>query len=308
MELIPLPQAQNSKPCGVESEFALYLKEERGLSQKTVDRYMPIISSFLSGYPSSGPAILNKINISDVTRFVVNQVSSKSRSTAQLIASVIRVFLRFLRYRGDITSDLAAGVPTVANCRSQIPKHLTSAEVEQLLANCDRNTDIGKRDYAVLCLLARLGLRAGAVANLTMDDINWDAGVITIHGKGGRIVQLPITQGVGEALVAYLLHGRPTCQTRKIFLRATAPIQGFSDSGAIGHIVYRALARAGLKPKKSAHLLRHSLATNMLRQSASLAEIGEVLGHLRASTTEIYAKVDVVALRTLAQPWPGGDA
>jgi site-specific recombinase XerD len=181
--------------------------------------------------------------------------------------------------------------------------------VEKLLINCDRNTGIGRRDYAVLCLLARLGLRAGEVANMTLDDIDWEAGVVTIHGKGGRIDQLPIPHDVGEALVAYLLQGRPTCQTRRIFVRAQAPLQGFTDSSAIGDIVCRALARARLNPVlKGAHLLRHSLATNLLLQGASLAEIGEILGHLRASTTEIYAKVDVVALRALAKPWPGGEA
>ena len=144
---------------------------------------------------------------------------------------------------------------------------------------------------------------------MVLDDIDWEAGVVTIHGKGGRRDQLPIPQDVGEALVAYLLHGRPRCQSRKIFVRARAPLQGFSSSAAIDDIVRRALRRAGLNPvRKGAHLLRHSLAYNMLRQGASLLEIGEILRHSSTNTTEIYAKVDVAALRTLAFPWPGGDA
>lgn len=144
---------------------------------------------------------------------------------------------------------------------------------------------------------------------MTLDDINWEAGVVTIHGKGGRIDQLPIPQDVGEALVAYLLNGRPACKTRRIFVRAEAPLKGFSSYFAICAIVRRALARARLNPvRKGAHLLRHSLATNMLQQGASLAEIGEILRQLKASTTEIYAKVNLPALRALAQLWPGGEA
>lgn len=144
---------------------------------------------------------------------------------------------------------------------------------------------------------------------MALDDIDWDAGVVTIRGKGGRRDQLPIPQDVGEALVAYLLHARPPCESRKIFVRTRAPFQGFSSSAAIDDIVRRALVRAGLNPvRKGAHLLRHSLATNMLRQGASLAEIGEILRHSSPNTTEIYAKVDVAALSALALPWPGGDA
>ena len=165
------------------------------------------------------------------------------------------------------------------------------------------------RDYAILLLLARLGLRGGEVVTLTLDDLHWEAGEITIRGKGGRHHRLPLPQDVGEALVTYLREGRPHCSTRRVFLRARAPRRGFSSSVAIADIVRRALERAGLHPpRKGAHLLRHTLATQMLRKGASLAEIGEVLRHQHPDTTAIYAKVDLQALRALAQPWPGGEA
>jgi site-specific recombinase XerD len=224
------------------------------------------------------------------------------------MTSALRGFLRFLFFRGDINSDLAACVPTVADWRlSELPTSLAPEKVELLLHNCDRRTAIGKRDYAVLLLLARLGLRAGEIVAMTLDDINWEAGVVTIRGKGVRRDQLPIPQDVGEALVAYLRHGRPPCATRRIFIRAKAPCRGFSGSTAIGNIVRRALKGAQLDPiRKGAHLLRHSLATKMLGQGAHLAEIGEVLRHSTTNTTQIYAKVDLAALSELAQPWPGG--
>ena len=311
VDLIPpsLLQTEDCKPCSIEGEFALYLKEERGLSQIAMNRYVSVISSFLNEYTAADPIVFSEINVSDITRFVVSRARTGSRRTAQLMTSALRSFFRFLRYRGEITSDLAAVVPTVADWKqSQIPKHLAHEDVEQLLKCCDQTTTLGKRDYAVLCILARLGLRAGEVVHLTLDDIDWETGVITIHGKGGRIDQLPIPHDVGKALAAYLLHGRPSCNTRRIFIRAEAPLKGFSSSVAICDIVRRALARAGLNPvHKGAHLLRHSLATYMLRQGASLAEIGEILRHLRANTTEIYVKVDLSALSALAQPWPGGE-
>jgi len=305
-----LLQVEDRKPYSIESEFALYLKEERGLSQATLRTYMPVIHSFLSEYSGSGTILFSEILSIDITRFILTRARTISLHRVQLMASALRVFFRFLRYRGDITSDLAASVPAVADRkRSQIPKHLVPDDVERLLTNCDQTTAVGKRDYGVLLLLARLGLRAGEVVALALDDIDWDAGVVSIRGKGGRRDQLPIPQDVGEALVAYLLHGRPQCQSRRIFVRCRAPLQGFSSSAAIDDVVRLALVRAGLNPaRKGAHLLRHSLATNMLRQGASLAEIGEILRHSNADTTAIYAKVDVAALSALALPWPGGEA
>jgi len=204
--------------------------------------------------------------------------------------------------------NLSAFVPIVAIWRmSDLPQFLSPGEVERLLVSCDQSSPVGLRDYAVLLLLARLGLRAGEVVHLSLDAINWEAGEILIRGKSSREDRLPLPKDVGWALVNYLRKGRPECSSRRVFLRINAPRQGFSSSVAICDIVRRALARTRLSPQhKGAHLLRHSLATTMLRGGASLAHIGQILRHQQAQTTEIYAKVDLKALQALAQPWPGG--
>jgi len=210
--------------------------------------------------------------------------------------------------RGEIATDLAEFIPTVSDWRlSDLPKSLEPQQVECLLSNCDQSSKTGQRDYTILLLLTRLGLRAGEVVKMTLDNINWEAGELVVCGKGPRKDRLPIPCDVGEALVVYLQHGRPVCSTRRVFIRARAPHQGFSSSVAVCDIVRRALARAKLhSPFKGAHLLRHSLAVRMLRNGASLDEIGELLRHASQNTTEIYTKVDMAALRSLTQPWPGG--
>ena len=179
--------------------------------------------------------------------------------------------------------------------------------MRQLLASIDRRTPVGRRDYAILLLLARLGLRASEVAFLELDDIDWSAGQMSVRGKGERRTTLPLSAEVGEAIAAYLRHGRPRSTSRRVFLRIKAPIRGFLDQQAIGSLVRHSLARAAIEaPSKGAHQFRHALAVQMLRHGASLTEIGEVLGHRSPQTTTIYAKVDLDALRPLALPWPGG--
>jgi site-specific recombinase XerD len=166
---------------------------------------------------------------------------------------------------------------------------------------------MGQRDYAILLLLARLGLRAGEVVAMTLDDVDWEAGEFIVRGKGDRRERLPLPQDVGAALAHYLHHVRPACSTRCVFIRMKAPHLGFAGAAAICDLVRRALWRADLDPEfKGAHLLRHSLATNMLRRGASLKQIGQLLRHCNANTTQIYAKVDIEALRSIALPWPGG--
>jgi site-specific recombinase XerD len=224
------------------------------------------------------------------------------------MVTALRSFLRFIYQQGQTATDLSMCVPTVANWDlSELPKFLKPEEVDRLLQSCDKSSFIGQRDYAVLLLLARLGLRAGEVVHMVLEDIDWEAGELIIRGKSARQDRLPLLQDVGEALATYLCHGRPHCSSRRVFIRQLAPHKGFSSSTAIGDIIRRAFARAGLqRTHKGAHLLRHSLATQMLNQGASLNEIGEILRHQQPHTTEIYAKVNWVALRDLAQPWPGG--
>ena len=309
--LIPslLPVIHDNELNGILYDFSRYLENERGLSQATLNNYIPLVRTFLSEHFGSDHIVLNKIDAPSVGQFVLRHARTMSSPRAQLMTTALKGFFRFLRVRGDISFDLAASVPTVASWRlSEIPKSLSPEEVRQILQNCDRDTAIGKRDYSILLLLARLGLRAGEIVGMTLDDINWDAGVITVHGKGSRKAQLPIPNDVGEAIAVYLRHVRPTCKTRRMFIRFRAPHRHFSSSVAIVDIVRRSLARAGLNPiRKGAHLLRHSLATKMLARGACLAEIGDILRHSTIKTTEIYAKVDLVALSGLTQPWPGGD-
>jgi len=212
-----------------------------------------------------------------------------------------------VRYRGDVTSDLAAAVPIVANWSlSSIPRAIGRDEVSRLLASIDRDTPIGCRDYAMILALARLGLRSSEVVALDLDDIDWVAGEIRVVGKNGQRNHLPMPADVGEAIADYLRKSRPTNASRRVFLRDKAPIRGFTGPSGFGSVIRRSLKRAGIDaPTMGAHQFRHGLASEMLRGGASLGEIGEVLGHRHVQTTAIYAKVDLNALRTLALPWPG---
>lgn len=290
-------------------EFARYLVEERALSQASLDNSLPFVRSFLAHRFRARPIVLGDLRAPDVTRFLLRRVHTVGASRAKLMVGALRSFFRFLRWRGDIAIDLASTVPRVADWRlSSLPKSLPAGDVERLLMSCPRATLTGQRDYTLLLLLARLGLRAGEVVALTLDDVDWDAGELKVRGKGGREDRLPIPRDVGRAMATYLRQGRPRdCVTRQFFVRRKAPLRGFASSVAVSTIVKRALERAGIdSPHKGAHLLRHSLATEMLRRGAPLAEIGEVLRHRLVDTTAIYAKVDLVALRTLAEPWPSG--
>jgi integrase len=217
----------------------------------------------------------------------------------------LRSFLRFLFLRGDTQVDLALSFPTVRRWRrTAVHPHLRPDEVERMLAACDRATAVGRRDHAILLLLARLGLRACEVASLRLEDVRWRSGEIVVHGKGKSVQRLPLLPEVGAAVALYLQDARPRSECRSVFLRIQAPRVGL-HAGAVGPIARHALARAGLHPPRAgSHLLRHSLATTMIRRGASMAEIAEVLGHRSPETTETYAKVDFESLRAVALPWP----
>jgi site-specific recombinase XerD len=308
--IIPDPRvaADAGGQAEIVGEFSRYLTQERGLSAATNDNYVAVVGRFLTHRFGAGPMDLAALQAHELTGFVLAQARHLSPRPAQLMVTALRSFLRFLYQRGQIAVDLAAGVPTVADWRlARVPKYLPSEQVEQLLQSCDQRTVVGQRDYSILLLLARLGLRAGEVVHLCLEDVDWTEGLLTVRGKGGRWRQLPLPVDVGEAIARYLRWGRPPCMTRRMFVRLRAPRVGFASSAAIDCIVSRALARVGLNPpSRGAHLLRHSLATGMLRKGASLAEIGQLLGHRSPQSTEIYAKVDERALAELAQPWPGG--
>ncbi len=288
--------------------FERFLRDERVLASATVVNYVPFIRAFLTHRFGHGPVMVSRLCAGDVVRFVQRQAPRLHLKRAKLLTTALRSFLHYVRYRGDIARDLAAAVPSVANwSMTSIPRAIPVDSVRQLLASISRGTAKGRRDYAIVLLLARLGLRSSEVAFLELDDIDWDAGHVSVRGKGGQRTALPLPADVGEAIAAYLRHGRPCTVSRRVFLRAKAPIRGFLGQSAIGSLVRHALARAGVKaPPGGAHQFRHALATQMLCHGASLAEIGEVLRHRSPETTKIYTKVDLDTLRTLALPWPGG--
>ncbi len=307
----PSKQEANGRDRGdLLGAFEQYLARERGLSPATLDNYLPAARCFLTERFGTGPPLLRQLKASDVSKSVLGYARRTSPGSAKVRVSALRAFLRFALREGEIETDLAAAVPTVANWRlASVPPSLNPQQIKCLLSSCDQRTVVGQRDYTILLLLSRFGLRAGDIVAMRLEDLDWRAAEITVRGKGRRRDRLPMPQDVGEALATYLRKGRPSCSSRQVFVRLRAPHQGFASSVAICSLVRRALDRAGLRPaRKGAHLLRHSLATEMLRQGASLDEIAQILRHNSPTTTEIYAKVDVNALRELAQPWPGGEA
>lgn len=288
-------------------DFERFLSSERGLSPSTLSNYVPCARKFITQRFKRKALRLQDLRPHDVHRFILREARRVRRSRAKLTVTALRSFLRFLLQRGLIKTDLVACLPGIADWRlSHLPKSLPPEQVERLLAYCDRNTPSGQRDYAILLLLARLGLRGGEVLAMTLEDVDWERGEILVRGKGQWLERLPLPKDVGEALVNYLRYVRPVCTTRALFIRLQAPLCGLRLS-AICCVVRRALKRAGLNPDfKGAHLLRHSLATNMLRRGASLSEIGQLLRHRQPTTTQIYAKVDTEALRGISLPWMGG--
>ena len=305
-EKISAPRLTPAERCA--QAYAQHLRDARALARTTIVNYVAFIRGFLKDCFGDRPVTLSQLSARDIMRFVRCQVQHLHLKRAKLLTTALRSFLRYARYRGEVTLDLASAVPAVANwAMPSIPRAIGADHIRQLLASIDRHTAIGRRDYAILLLLARLGLRSGEVAFLELDDIAWDAGTVSVRGKGSQRTALPLPRDVGEAIVAYLRHGRPRSTSRRVFLRSKAPVRGFLSQSAIGSIVRHALQRAGIHaPTKGAHQFRHALATQMLRHGASLTEIGEVLRHRNLQTTTIYAKVDLKALRTLALPWPGG--
>jgi len=290
-------------------EFRGYLEQERRLAPATVLAYLIFARRFLNQSFADGQVQLDRLCAADVVRFVQREAARLHHpKRSKLMTTALRSLLQYARYRGLIDIDLRVSVPAVANwSMASIPRALSYEDVQRLLAHCERHTAVGRRNWAILLLLARLGLRAGEVVGLAIEDLDWEAGELCIRAGAANADRLPIPQDVGAALSDYLRHSRPACHCRRVFVRTRAPYRGFASSVAICCIVRRALERAGLNPAlKGAHLLRHSVATQMLRQGASLAEIGELLRHRSLQTTMIYLKVDLDLLRPLALPWPGG--
>lgn len=292
------------------ADYREYLIRERGLALVTVRAYVDAVRPFVLSRLAADQRALRweSLDAAAVTGFVVARTSKQARGAAKLTVTALRSLLGFLHVEGLIASSLAGVVPAVAAWRlAGLPKGLTPAAVHALVASCDRRTRLGRRDYAVLVMLIRLGLRAGELAALTLEDIQWRTGTIRIRGKGQQVEALPLPIDVGEAITIYVRRARPaTAIERTVFVRHRAPHHRLSTSG-VSQIVAAAARRAGLGVIH-AHRLRHTAACQLLRAGAPLPEVGQLLRHRRALTTAIYAKVDRVALRTVARPWPGGVA
>ncbi|MDN5934231.1 MAG: site-specific integrase, partial [Pseudonocardia sp.] len=288
--------------------YGCYLVRERGLAPGTVRGYMGDARLFLSGLPRPEDPDLEQLSAAEVTGFVLGLARARQggrRSGKRLVSASTRLrsLLRFLFLEGRTPLPLADAVPSAARWRQAgLPRALDPRSVTALLAGCDRDRAVGRRDFAILTLLVRLGLRSGEVAHLLLDDVDWRAGNLLVRGKANRVERLPVPCDVGEAITGYLRQGRPASRCRNLFLRALAPHVQMTP-GAVGMVVALACDRAGL-PRVGAHRLRHTAATEMLRGGASLIEIGQVLRHHRPATTAIYAKTDQAALAALARPWP----
>ena len=283
--------------------YRRWLAADRGLAEATVVRYVKLARSFLRQRLGDDGRVDN-LTGPDIVAFLLAESGRLSVGSAKGRVAELRSLLKFLYLAGLTPRPLVTVVPPVAGWRDTgIPKAIPAADVQRLLDSCDRTDSIGIRDFAMLMLVARLGLRSIEVARLELDDIDWRAGQITLRGKAGRDEAMPLPVDVGQALAAYLSQPRPTTRIRGAFLACKAPTRAIG-AGLVSDVTHRACDRAGL-PRVGAHRLRHTLATQMLRRGASMIEVSQVLRHRDLATTAIYAKVDFDTLRIVALPWPG---
>jgi len=291
---------------GLLAGYARFLRQERGLAASTTSAYVLRAGRFLDWHGHG--ADLRDVDTAVVTGAVLLEADSVSAGSAQFFVVALRSFLRYCYLAGVIETDLsAASLPVTGRRRSVLPQGISAADARALLRACDRRTAVGRRDYAVILLILRLGLRACEVATLRLEDIDWRAGQITVHGKAGRVDRLPLPAEVGAALAAYLRHARPhDTRLREVFVRSIAPRAGLTRE-AVGCLVRSASIRAGLSPF-GPHRLRHSLACDMVAAGVPLHQIGQVLRHADATSTSIYARVAIDQLRTVARPWPAEGA
>lgn len=287
------------------ADYAGWLVVERGLAPTTVLRYENMARRFLEQRAVvSGSRFVEDLTGTDVVAFLVAETGRVSVGAAKGRVAELRSLLKFLYLKGHTVRSLATAVPPVAGWHdTTLPVGLAQSDVNRLLAGCDRSSPDGIRDYAILMLVARLGLRSIEVARLELGDLDWRAGEITVRGKARRRDRLPLPCDVGEALSAYLRDARSVTTIREVFLAVKAPRRAIR-ADLVSDVTRRACERVGV-PRVGAHRLRHALATEMLRQGATLVEVSQVLRHRDLATTAIYAKVDLVTLRGVVQPWPG---
>jgi integrase/recombinase XerD len=307
--IVHLPSVNcQSTVADIHDRYVDYLRQERGLAKNSVLVYGPFIRDFLDCQDvGNGTVLPDAFDAVTIRNHLLARSRGRSGEYMRLMTVSLRSFCHFLFLRGYTPHDLYESVPTVRKCRqSSVPTFLTPEQEEVIIASTDRSTPRGRRDYAILLLLARLGLRAGEIVALELGDIRWRSGELVIHGKGRMVEHVPLLSDVGEALASYLQTDRGTSASRRVFLRMWAPRVGLTGPAAIGHIVRLAFVRADFRPacRGAAHLFRHGLATMMIRSGASMAEIAEVLRHRSQDSTAIYAKVAFEELRGVARSWP----
>ena len=301
---VPVPSTPAEVVVG---EFCAYLASERGLAAGTVHHHRRFACLFLAELGITGEAELAGLTAAAVTSFAVSQAQRRSPGDMRSLVSALRSLLRFLHLTGRLAQPLAAAVPSVPGWRpGSLPRGVSAGQVAAMLASCDRGSAVGRRDYAILLLLTRLGLRAGEVIGITLDDIDWRAGVLLVTGKADQADTLPLPADVGEALADYVRHGRARTASRHLFITVRAPFTMLALNTSISGIVERACRRAGIPPF-GPHRLRHAVACDLLADGASLTEIGQLLRHRSQRATAIYAKADVEALRGLARPCLPGE-
>lgn len=299
----PPPVVQCERDQSWVEAFARHLREGRGCPETTVANYCLPVRRLLREVKEP-----RRLTSADIVRFFQVYVDRHGRAAAASATSGVKAFVRFLRLRGEITSDLSIAVPKVAGwAQARLPRCLSAGELQRVLDAQGKETAKERRDHAIILLLARLGLRSCEVAALRLEDVDWDAGSLLIRSaKSDRSIHLPLPADVARALARYLKTARTPCRCREVFLRFMAPAGGITRI-AVGGVARSAFLRAGLKGASlGAHTFRHGLASELLRHGASLPQIGRVLRHRDVSTTAIYAKVDMKALRPLAMAWPGG--
>ena len=302
----PLPSVASTPLERLLEEFTGFLLDQRGLTPGTVTNYQWMARAFLS-VRGQQALDLDSLGAADVYAFLLTEAKQRSAGSLNNFVTALRALLGFLHLRGYTAQSLAEAVPRAANRWSGPPQPLLdAADVTRLLASCDRRTNAGRRDYAMLTVLARLGLRAAEVAALSVDDVHWRVGEIVVCSKGGQRDRLPLPDDVGQALAAYCRRGRCRSEDRHLFLQVRAPYRGLVPS-AVSGVVMRACQRAGLPPV-GAHRLRHAAATALRRAGVPLAEINQLLRHRYLVTTARYAHEDLDALAEVACPWPGGAA
>jgi len=284
--------------------FYTWMRQQRGTSDRSLFKYNIPLRDLLKRIGEDP----GRLDAEGLRQVVLERSQKCGWATAKRYTTALRMFLRFLIAEGKCATGLDAAIPVVAHWRlSSLPRYLQAEEVERVIAACDPASPVGRRDRAILLLLARLGLRAGDIVQLRLADIDWKAACVSVSGKSANETRLPLTQEVGQAVVDYLQDGRPQAGSDALFLRSQAPFRAFANHAAVTMIAKQAMRRAGVTCPSggAAHVLRHSVATSMLRQGASLQDIAAILRHRSIQTTQIYAKVDVTALHKIAQPWPG---